>query len=256
MEYPTTLLREIVQPEKIIEKLGDGNEHLRYDVTEGGYVSKDRAVILYVRRTPYNGCLHTYDAKALQATGDWADRVAAWSGYIEGLLGLAPEAPPPDVPAVSPDFERTFPRAKTLLEMVREYQDMLVRKDYLAEQTKENNSAIEEMKDRIAQQMIDDDCPRISCGGYSFSLAQKTIYSKRSDAELADSGLDFLTVLREEGLGDIIVEKVDPRTLQSTVKAYVEENGELSEGLDAIIKAYETTDITRRKETKKIGGKK
>ena len=144
----------------------------------------------------------------------------------------------------------------TLLHMVREYQDLLAPKDYLAAQTKDNNAAIDEMRERIAQQMIDDDCPRISCGGYSFSLAQKTVYSKRSDAELAESGLDFLTTLREEGLGDIIVEKVDPRTLQSTIKAYVEENGGLSEGLDAIIKAYETTDITRRKETKKIGGKK
>ena len=144
----------------------------------------------------------------------------------------------------------------TLLEMVREYQDLLERKDDLAAQTKDNNAAIDDMRERIAQQMIDDDCPRISCGGYNFSLAQKTVYSKRSDAELAESGLDFLATLREEGLGDIIVEKVDPRTLQSTIKAYVDENGGLSEGLDAIIKAYETTDITRRKETKKIGGKK
>ena len=63
--------------------------------------------------------------------------------------------------------------------------------------------------------------------------------------------MDFLGTLREEGLGDIIVEKVDPRTLQSTINAYVEEHGELTEGLDAIIRSYEYNDITRRKEVKK-----
>jgi hypothetical protein len=140
--------------------------------------------------------------------------------------------------------------------MVRNYQTLLETKDDLAAKTKENNAAIEAAKNQIAQQMVDDDCPRISSGGYSFSLTQKVIYSKRSEAELADSGLVFFDVLREEGLGDIIVETVNPRTLQSTVKAYVEENGELSEGLDSVIKAYETFDITRRKETTKFGGKK
>ena len=137
----------------------------------------------------------------------------------------------------------------TLIETVREYQELLEKKDDLAEQTKANNAAIEAVEEQLTQQMVDEDCPRISTGGYCFSLTAKTSYTKRSDAELAESGLDFLDTLREEGLGDIIVEKVDPRTLQSTVKAYVEEHGELSEGLDAIIKTFEYNDVDRRKET-------
>ena len=138
-----------------------------------------------------------------------------------------------------------------LLEMVKHYQSLLETKDDLAEQTKANNAAIEAAKAEIAQQMVDDECPRISTGGYCFSLTAKTSYTKRSDAELAESGLNFLDTLREEGLGDIIVEKVDPRTLQSTVKAYVEEHGELSEGLEGIIRTFDYNDITRRKEKKK-----
>lgn len=138
-----------------------------------------------------------------------------------------------------------------LLEMVKHYQSLLETKDDLAEQTKANNAAIEAAKAEIAQQMVDDECPRISTGGYCFSLTAKTSYTKRSDAELAESGLDFLDTLREEGLGDIIVEKVDPRTLQSTVKAYVEEHGELSEGLEGIIRTFDYNDITRRKEKRK-----
>lgn len=122
---------------------------------------------------------------------------------------------------------------RTLLDMVKEYQTLLERKDELATLTKENTAAIEAAKLEITQQMIDDDCPRISTGGYTFTLQSKTAYSKRSEAEMAETGADFFSTLREEGLGDIIVEMVNARTLQSTMSAYVEEHGELSEALEA-----------------------
>ena len=129
-----------------------------------------------------------------------------------------------------------------LLEMVNEYQELLEEKEGLAE-------AIEEKKQEIAQQMIDDDCPKISSGGYTFSLSDKTIYSKKSEESLQEAGLDFLEVLREQGLGDIIVETVNSRTLQSTIKNLVEEQGELPAELAEVINSYDTFDIVRRKET-------
>lgn len=143
----------------------------------------------------------------------------------------------------------------TLLDMVRKYQELLLEKDRLAALTKENNAAIEAAKTEIAQQMVDDDCPRISCGGYSFSLTPKTSYTKRSEADLAEAGVDFFDTLRGEGLGDLIVETVNARTLQSAMSAYVEEHGELSEDLDRVIRTFDYNDITRRKESRKIGGK-
>ena len=141
-----------------------------------------------------------------------------------------------------------------LLDMVRSYQALLDKKSFLQDQTKENNAAIEAMKEQIAQQMIDDDCPKISIGGYSFSLQEKTIYSKRSEVDMAQAGVDFFDTLREEGLGDIIKETVAAQTLGSTMRAYVEEHGALSEALGKVINTYETFDIYRRKDTKK-GGK-
>lgn len=141
-----------------------------------------------------------------------------------------------------------------LLEMLNRYQTLLEKKDALAQQTKENNAAIDAAKEQIAQQMIDDDCPKISTGGYSFSLTEKTIYSKRSEADMAQDGVDFFDTLREEGLGDIIKETVTAQTLGSTMRAYVEEHGALSEALGKVINTYETFDVYRRKETKK-GGK-
>lgn len=139
----------------------------------------------------------------------------------------------------------------SLLDMVKDYQLLLEDKDRLETLTKQNTAAIEAAKKEIAQQMVDDDCPKISTGGYTFYLQAKTSYSKRSDEDLAEAGADFLGTLREEGLGDIIKEMVNARTLQSTISAYVEEHGKLSEALDAVIKTYEYNDVARRKETRR-----
>ena len=141
----------------------------------------------------------------------------------------------------------------TLLDMVRDYQSLLERKEELADEVKANNALIEEAKANISQQMIDDDCPSISVGGFKFTLTPKTIYNKKSEAELASEGINFFETLREEGLGDIIVESVNTRTLQSTIKAYG-----LSEDLAKCISIFDTYDITRRRESSRAtkGGKK
>lgn len=143
----------------------------------------------------------------------------------------------------------------TLLEMLEEYNELLETKDGLKEATKKNNEAIEAKKAEIAQQMIDDDVPSISVGGYKFFLQDKTIYSKKSEEVLQAAGLDFLEVLREQGLGDIIVETVNPRTLQSTVKNLVDESGELPVELAEVLNTYDTYEIGRRKGTNKTAAK-
>lgn len=143
----------------------------------------------------------------------------------------------------------------TLLEMLEEYNELLETKDGLKEATKKNNEAIEAKKAEIAQQMIDDDVPSISVGGYKFFLQDKTIYSKKSEEVLQAAGLDFLEVLREQGLGDIIVETVNSRTLQSTVKNLVDESGELPVELAEVLNTYDTYEIGRRKDTNKTAVK-
>lgn len=143
----------------------------------------------------------------------------------------------------------------TLLEMLEEYNELLETKDGLKEATKKNNEAIEAKKAEIAQQMIDDDVPSISVGGYRFFLQDKTIYSKKSEEVLQAAGLDFLEVLREQGLGDIIVETVNSRTLQSTVKNLVDESGELPVELAEVLNTYDTYEIGRRKDTNKATAK-
>lgn len=130
---------------------------------------------------------------------------------------------------------------------LREYQKILERKDELAEQTKANNAAKETLEQEICQIMIDEEKPSQIVDGYNFSLKQETMYSKLGEDKLQEKGIDFFELLREQGLGDIIVEKVDPKTLNSTCKGIVEEAGELPEELAEALSIYEKLGLSRRK---------
>lgn len=139
-----------------------------------------------------------------------------------------------------------------LTEMLGQYEELLDKKDQLAEDTKDNNAAIDKLKQEIAETMIDEDIPSQGYGDYVYSLQDKVKYSKRGEAYLQEKGLDFFDVLREQGLGDLIKETVNAGSLQSAMKEIADENdGELPPELDEIVSSYEMTDITRRKSTNK-----
>lgn len=130
---------------------------------------------------------------------------------------------------------------------VREYQKVLEKKDELADLTKENNRLKDELEQEICQMMIDEEKPDTTVDGYKYSLKQETMYSKLGEDKLMEKGIDFFELLREQGFGDIIVERVDPRTLNSTMKGVVEEAGELPEELAEALSIYEKLGISRRK---------
>ena len=136
-----------------------------------------------------------------------------------------------------------------LIDLIGNYQELLEKKEILSEQTKTNNKAIEDLKAEIAQQMIDVDCPTVGLGDYTYTLQEKTIWSKKSEAALQAAGLDFMQTLREQGLGDLIKETVDSRTLNKTINTMVEEEDGISEELEAVLTNYDTYDIRRSKKT-------
>lgn len=138
-----------------------------------------------------------------------------------------------------------------LLELVDLYKELLDKKEELADQTKANNKEIETIKNELTQMMIEEECASVSRNGFKYSLQEKVIYSKRSEEDLAQNETSFFDFLRDEGMGDIIKETVDSRTLSSTIKSMVEEVGELPEHFNAYINTYETMDISKRKETNK-----
>lgn len=138
---------------------------------------------------------------------------------------------------------------------VKEYKAVLDKKDELAELTKANNAEKDRLEQEICKIMVDEEKPNTVVDGYSYSLSQKIMYSKKSEEALAElqaeTGNTFFDVLREQGLGDIIKEVVDPRTLQSTVSgmaAELEENDEeLPEDLKNCLNIYEKLSISKRK---------
>lgn len=129
---------------------------------------------------------------------------------------------------------------------VRLYKKILDRKAELEEMTKEINAAKEEQEKKICQMMVDEEKPNTVVDGFTYSLQQKTIYSKKSEAALAEAGIDFFDVLREQGLGDLIVERVDSKTLSSTINAMAE-SGELPEELVECLNIYEKLALSKRK---------
>lgn len=137
---------------------------------------------------------------------------------------------------------------------VREYKVCLDRKAELEDQTKANNAEKERLEQEICQIMVDEEKPNTTVDGFTYSLQQKTMYSKKSEEDLAhlqnEEGIVFFDVLREQGIGDIIKETVNAQTLQSTIKAMADdlpEGEELPEDLAKCLNIYEKLSIMKRK---------
>ena len=130
-----------------------------------------------------------------------------------------------------------------LMERIAAYNALLDRKAQLADETTENNKAIEQARRDLADLMIDAEIDRVSSGGYTFTLSEKTAFSKRGGADE-----QLFAVLREDGLGDIIRETVNPRTLQATLKEVAAQNdGELPQQYDGLVSVYRYMDVGRRR---------
>ena len=131
----------------------------------------------------------------------------------------------------------------TLLEKVDELKALLDEKDALKAKTTENNKAVEACKKDLADMMLAEETTKVTRSGFSYSLQEKTRYSKKAghDEELFE-------LLRENGLGDIIKETVNAQTLQGAMSNLAAENGdELPEEFAEVINVYEYLDIQKRK---------
>lgn len=62
--------------------------------------------------------------------------------------------------------------------LIDEYKELLDEKDRLKDATTKNNKILEEKRKELAQAMIDAESPRISRGGFLYSLQDKTKYNK------------------------------------------------------------------------------
>ena len=132
--------------------------------------------------------------------------------------------------------------------LIDEYKELLDEKDRLKDATTKNNKILEEKRKELAQAMIDTESPRISRGGFLYSLQDKTKYNKIGGCD--ENG--FFETLEEHGLGDIIKRTVSAQTLNGAMAGLVEENdGKLPEDFEEFIKPYQYYDVGKRKETNK-----
>ena len=131
----------------------------------------------------------------------------------------------------------------TLLEKVDELKALLDEKDELKAKTTENNKAVEVCKKDLADMMLAEETTKVTRAGFSYSLLEKTRYSKKAGRDN-----ELFELLRENGLGDIIKETVNAQTLQGAMSNLAAENGdELPEEFAEVINVYEYLDIQKRK---------
>lgn len=140
---------------------------------------------------------------------------------------------------------------------IREYNKILEEKKRLEKQTKENNAAKEKKEQEIAQIMVDNEKPNTIVDGYTYSLQETKMYSKKAEEKLEqlkiEEGIEFFEVLREQGLGSIIKETVNAKTLQSTMKALddeLPEGEDLPEDLAKCLNIYSKLGINKTKASK------
>lgn len=133
-----------------------------------------------------------------------------------------------------------------VLDLIDQFKAALEEKDTLAEATKRNNAEVIEVRDKLAQAMVDAEIDQVGRHGINWKLKPTTKYSKKAgkDAELFD-------LLRDHGLGDLIKETVNAQTLQGAMSEFAKENDdELPEEFAEVISVYEYMDISHRKATK------
>lgn len=140
---------------------------------------------------------------------------------------------------------------------IREYNKILEEKKRLEKQTKENNAAKEKKEQEIAQIMVDNEKPSTIVDGYTYSLQETKMYSKKAEEKLEqlkiEEGIEFFEVLREQGLGSIIKETVNAKILQSTMKALddeLPEGEDLPEDLAKCLNIYSKLGINKTKASK------
>lgn len=133
-----------------------------------------------------------------------------------------------------------------VLDLIDQFKAALEEKDSLAEATKRNNAEVIDLRDKLAQAMVDAEIDQVGRHGINWKLKPTTKYSKKAGMDDA-----LFEILRNNGLGDLIRETVNAQTLQGAMSELAKENDdELPEEFTEVINKYEYMDISHRKASK------
>lgn len=141
---------------------------------------------------------------------------------------------------------------KTLSSLIEELANLKDRKKELADIVKANNAAIEEQEKLVISAMLDladaaglEDPSgfTVDVSGRRYGITIKPYYSIRKDKRD-----EAFAALRTLGLGDLIVEKVDDRTLTKALEEAADAEGMLPPEYEILpVSVFEKTTISDRK---------
>ena len=144
-------------------------------------------------------------------------------------------------------------------DLVAEFERLRALKMQLEEDTKANNKALQEIQEKIIDEMIDLDMPSVTIdtegyGTFTYTPQVKTKYSLIGEERAQRDGIDRFEVLRENGFDFLIRETVNAQSFNSAITDYIsrlDEGEDVPEDLAAIFSSYEDSRVARTKATKK-----
>lgn len=130
-----------------------------------------------------------------------------------------------------------------IFELAKRMKECREARDELEKKKKELNEEIDRLDRQLSDLMAETECPSFSCAGKLFYL------SSHIHASALNGNKEKLhEVLRQNGYGDLIVESVNSRTLDSFVKERMAENDDqLPEWLASAVSVYEQVKVNMRK---------
>lgn len=131
----------------------------------------------------------------------------------------------------------------SVITAIEVYKDKREAKEAAERAFDDAKAELQEAERALVEAMVSDEVESIKVDGKLFSLSTKAYYSCPADNSDA-----LFALLRRDGLGDIIKEKVDPRTLSSSLRELAEEcGGVLPEGYGDVVNVYDKTSISVRR---------
>jgi hypothetical protein len=126
-------------------------------------------------------------------------------------------------------------KSEELFDLADELASLREQKDALAKAAKDNNSEIERVQGELIRKMSDSEVSNFNRRGNKFTLAVSSHFS-----QVTERREDLFAALRDNNCGDIIVEKIDPRTLSKMVNELCEENEDsLPQWLTGLVNGFE-----------------
>ena len=130
-----------------------------------------------------------------------------------------------------------------IFELAKKLKKCKEAKSELEKQQKALTEEINQLEYQLSDLMAETECPSFACAGKLFYLCNHV------HASALDGNKEKLyQTLKENGYGDLVVETVNSKTLDSFVKEQMEENnGILPEWLEDAVSVYEQVKVNMRK---------